>query len=34
MILKLLADKLKYFNGGWNRLDCFIVVSADLGYIF
>ena len=34
MITKLISDKMAYFNSGWNHLDCFIVVSADLGYIF
>jgi voltage-dependent calcium channel T type alpha-1G len=31
MILKLIAELGKYFLSGWNRLDFFIVVSADLG---
>ena len=34
MILKLISDKLKYFSNKWNHLDCFIVISADLGFIF
>lgn len=33
MILKLIAELDKYFISGWNRLDCFIVVCADLGII-
>ena len=34
MIVKLISDKLKYFSNRWNHLDSFIVVSADLGYLF
>jgi hypothetical protein len=31
MILKLIADKLAYFEVNWNIMDMFIVFCADLG---
>lgn len=33
MILKLTAELQKYFMNSWNRLDFFIVVSADVGML-
>ena len=31
MVLKLTAELGKYFLNSWNRLDFFIVVTADIG---
>jgi hypothetical protein len=31
MILKLIADKMAYFDLKWNIMDMFIVFCADLG---
>lgn len=33
MVIKLIAELDRYFASSWNRLDFFIVISADVGII-